>query len=496
MKKRKIVCLLLAILIFVLPAASCADKNDNGNSNPTNPVNPNANANENENENGENNPEIPQNTKNPDYTSDLGEEDFGGYEFHVMGRYIDDPVGSWNTWEIYAENEDGTLINDAVYLRNRILEDRYNISIKQTLMFNSLLSPVRKAVASGEEYDLVLPPQRESAMLATDGLLTDLKTVPNLNLTKAYWNQNLEKYTAINNKVFFCTGDINIMDKQATYVFYFNKELAANLALENPYNMVREGKWTMEAFNSMLKDVTVDLNGDGKFDKNDQYGIVLYGGLGIFNYYAGESIVTKTASGGLEITFNNERTLRAIDNGIEILKGNQAYSAKGWEEGQNMFQDGQGLFYMEVLDKTGQLRGMEVPFGVLPPPKLDELQPQYHTIIHDHGQFFCIPVNTPDVARTGFILEALAEGSTDTLKNAYYDLNLTTKFVRDDDSVEMIELIMQGIIFDIGAIYGLGNMNNIVDNSIKKGENNFVSDYEKNEEKANATLQKFIDAFS
>ena len=493
MSKNKLTISLLAILLTAVLAASCAgDGGDVKTGGGEQDINAQADK---DDADGSNQTDIAD-AKDPNYVSDLGENDFGGYEFHVMGRYIDDPVGSWNTFEIYAEEEDGTLINDAVYRRNRALEGKYNINIKQTRMLNSLLQPLRRAVSAGETYDLVLPPQRESATLATEGLLLDLKTVPNLNFTKGYWNQNLEKYAAINNRVFFCTGDLNIMDKQATYVFYFNKEMAANFGIANPYNLVREGRWTMDAFNSMLKDVTLDLNGDGKYDKNDQFGLLAHGGvIGSFNYFAGEPIVTKTAAGGLEITFNNERTLGAIDKGIEILGDNQAYFFPDWLLGQNMFQDGQALFYMEVLDKTGQLRSMEIPFGVLPPPKLDEAQPQHHTVIHDHGQFFCIPVNTPDAERTGFILEALAESSTDTLKNAYYDLNLTVKFVRDEDSVEMIETVMRGVIFDIGAIYGLGGMNAIVESSIKKRNNTFASDYEKTEEKAKAALRKFIDAF-
>jgi len=35
-------------------------------------------------------------------------------------------------FEIYAEQEDGTLINDAVYRRNVAVEDKYNFRIKQT----------------------------------------------------------------------------------------------------------------------------------------------------------------------------------------------------------------------------------------------------------------------------------------------------------------------------------------------------------------------------
>jgi hypothetical protein len=59
----------------------------------------------------------------------------------------------------------------------------------------------------------------------------------------------------------------------------------------------------------------------------------------------------------------------------------------------------------------------------------------------------------------------------------------------------MIELIIQGTIFDIGMIYGLGTMNNIVGNAINRRNNTFASDYESLEGRANEILQRFIDAF-
>jgi ABC-type glycerol-3-phosphate transport system substrate-binding protein len=494
MKKRKITGLILAMILTALLLFACggddADNQTRGEQAPGSQEAADSGGTD-ENE------EAPENARDPNFVSDLHDYDFGGYVFHAIGRTLeDDDVGSWNTREIYAEQETGELINDAVYRRNRILEDKYNFEIKQTRFLQGVATNVRRMIAAGDEFDLILPPQRESATLAAEGLLMNLKEVPYLDLTKGYWNQNIERFTAINNSVFFATGDINIMDKQATYVLYFNKEMHQGIGLACPYIMVREGTWTMDAFNLMLRDVTRDLNGDGILNMHDQFGVLVHAGmLNSFNYFAGESIVTRTTDGGLDITFNNERTIRAIDRGIELMTGNDAFSPPGWEEGQNMFEAGQSLFYMEVLDKTGQLRGMEIPFGVLPPPKLDELQEKYYTTVHDHGQFFCIPINTSDESRAGFILEAMAEASTDTLKRAYYDLNLTHKFVRDEDSVEMIELVMQGTIFDIAQIYGVGRLGNIVSSSIMWRENRFASDFEANIDRARAALESFIAAF-
>jgi hypothetical protein len=494
MKTRKFISLALAMLLAAVIFLAACGGDDAGGSRSAD--SPGGGAAPGEADGNENDQEMPDG-RDPAFVSDLGEADFGGHVFHVLGREIAEPWGSWNTFEIYAEQEDGTLINDAVYRRNRILEDRYNFTVAQTRVMDTLIGHIRRTVQAGEDtYDLVLPPSREATTLATEGALADLKQVPNLNLGKGYWNPNIEQYLAINNKVFYATGDINIMDKQATHVLYFNKETAADLGLENPYNLVREGKWTMDVFNEMLRDVSRDLNGDGRFDHNDQFGLLIADwGLRVFNYFAGEPVVSKTAAGGLDITFNNERTISAIDKAIGILSHNQAYVFNDWLLGQNMFESGQALFYSEVMDKTGQLRNMEIPFGVLPPPKLDETQRQYHTMISDVAQFFCILEINENKPRSGFILEALAEASTDTLKNAYYDMNLTVKFVRDEDSVEMIELIMQGIVFDVALIYDLGNINAIVANSIRRGQNSFVSDFERNEERARATLERFVEAF-
>ncbi|MCL2159324.1 MAG: extracellular solute-binding protein [Oscillospiraceae bacterium] len=481
---KKLLCLLFALTI-VFASASCGGDNKNENPTENNPA-----QEENENENAA--------SKDPKYISDLGENDFNGYEFHVLGREIAEPEGSWNTWEIYAENENGDLINDAVYKRNAIIEDKYNVKIKQTRVRDTLLKTVRTSVQSGDVvYDLILPPMKEAGTLATDGSLVDLKTIPNLDLTKGYWNQNLDRYTSIYDKLFYCSGDLNIMDKQATWVLYFNKQLLTDLGLDSPYNLVRKGDWTMDAYNSMLKDASIDLNGDGKYDMNDRFGLLTHdGGLSGFNYYAGEPMISKLNTGEFALTFNNERTLNAINKGIDMLSGDQVYLFPDWKIGQDMFEAGQALFYLEVLDKTGQLRNMEIPFGVVPFPKLNEEQPQYNTCVADVAQLFCIPANNTELERTGFVLEALAAESVGTLKEAYYDKNLTVKFVRDEESVEMIELIMEGIIYDLGYIYNFGNMNGIVLNSIKKKQNTFASDYEKGENAAQSALNKILDAIA
>jgi len=59
-------------------------------------------------------------------------------------------------------------------------------------------------------------------------------------------------------------------------------------------------------------------------------------------------------------------------------------------------------------------------------------------------------VTNTNLERTGAVIEALASESLDTVVTAYYDHAVTGKYTRDDESIEMIEIIMDNRIFDYG----------------------------------------------
>ena len=53
----------------------------------------------------------------------------------------------------------------------------------------------------------------------------------------------------------------------------FNKKLAANYQLGCLYDLVRAGSWTMDAFYSMARQGSSDINGDGVQDRKRRVGI-------------------------------------------------------------------------------------------------------------------------------------------------------------------------------------------------------------------------------
>ena len=169
--------------------------------------------------------------------------------------------------EIFAEGENGELFNDAVYRRNLVIEDRFDIKITQNCV-DSPENVAKKSLTAGDtEYDVVMPYMSYSISLLQSGLFYDLRTVPYLDLDKPWWDQRANDNLSYRGKLFMTTGDISILDNECTMVMFFNKQLISDFGLESPYDLVRSGTWTMDKLTEICSSVTADINGDGKLNK-------------------------------------------------------------------------------------------------------------------------------------------------------------------------------------------------------------------------------------
>jgi hypothetical protein len=92
---------------------------------------------------------------------------------------------------------------------------------------------------------------------------------------------------------------------------------------------------------------------------------------------------------------------------------------------------------------------MEVEFGIIPYPKYDEAQPNYVSRV-EYYMAMQVPVTNPDLERAGVMLEALNGESAKTIIPAYYEIALKSKYARDDDSAQMLDLIFNTLVVDIG----------------------------------------------
>jgi hypothetical protein len=168
-----------------------------------------------------------------------------------------------------------------------------------------------------------------------------------------------------------------------------------------------------------------------------------------------------------------------------------------YDEQVKMMEENRALFSWIRMRIVERLRGMETDFGILPLPKLDKAQPKYITHNNPHtGAGIAIPVTASDLERTGMILEDLCAESRYTLQPAYYEINLRSKYARDDESQDMLDIILSNTAHDIGYIYNFGGFAGDV--ILRYGQNkksDYVSAFEKAQVRMEKDIEKIVTAY-
>ena len=443
---------------------------------------------------------------------DLEAVDFGGYEFKFYITNLDLP--DWAEWahrDIYSEEITGDILTDAVYNRNKKIEDKYNITIKEIIYSSStawgISDNVAKAVRSGDDiYDVVVPHVHELQGMMLKGNLIEFDNIPFVDLKNPWWNQGTIKDLSINKKVFLLQGDMLIMDNDAMSAMIFNKKVLAENQLENPYEIVKKGEWTFDKLLEMGRGIAKDLNGDGKmYIKDDLFGYVLQGGVDAsFIVSGGSKICDKDENDLPVITAGTERFYKITELLSEMLSDTQnsvnLHSYEGqfpiYDEQVKMFSEDRILFTWIRMRIVERLRGMETDFGIIPCPKLDKAQEKYITYNEPNaGAGISIPRTAGNVERTGMILEDLSAESRYTLQPAYYEINLRGKYTRDDESREMIDIILSNTAHDIGYIYNFGNYAALTCHRYGRDMKvEWVSKFDASKEKMQKDIDKLIES--
>ena len=144
-----------------------------------------------------------------------------------------------------------------------------------------------------------------------------------------------------------------------------------------------------------------------------------------------------------------------------------------------------------------RMRDSETAFGLIPWPKFDEGQKDFCTLIHTTaGKGIVIPASQNNMELAGAITEAMAAKSMYTLTPAYYNVALTYKYMRDNESAEMLDIILESRCFDLGLIYAWGGLSSGIHSIITNGKaENFASTWEKNATKFDTALDKTMTAY-
>ncbi len=438
---------------------------------------------------------------------DLPDVKMDGKEFNILTQ-------GWCSWapldivDVGITEQNGEILNDKAYERKSAIEEKYDCVINEVYDPSGgtdAVTMINSAVMAGDNlYDIAVIRSLRYNSLITSGNLTDLSIVPHLELENGYYVEQSYDALSIDGTHYGIVSEITTNANLLTFCAYFNKVMLDNYKLDSIYDLVRDGKWTLYKMQEMGKAVAADVNNDGKYDSNDRYGVVhVVDAVEGFVSASGVKLAGMK-NGKIEKTYKSESAIGKMQHIFDILSDKQTIfnvharvsdSKEVNKLETGMFIDGQALFTVAGLFYAPLFRDMNDDFGIVPMPKYDEAQEDYISpIFANLFPITVIPRSNDDLDSTGILLEELSYRGQTELVPALYDTILSGKCARDDDSVEMLNMIFEKPSYDIGMIFDFGGVRTEIRNILHTLNGNFSSTFASIDSKVDANIDELIKA--
>ena len=419
---------------------------------------------------------------NKDYTIDDSDPedpkippvDYGGYEFSFICQpYRDNTAYPVNY--MVSEGEGESPLLDAVYRRNTLLEEKYNVTFNQ-IQTTDLTTSVRTQVLSGNtEFDVIVGSCRRLATFAREGLLLDLLSIDRFDMSKSYWDQNARDQLKIGDKLYFTNCDFNT--QEIAFVVYFNKQVIKDYNLKSPYEYLENNEWTLDNWAELTKAVSKDMNGDGRMGELDQFGTLYeHHNPRMFLYGIGVRVTTNDATGYPELTLMNDgdkvntayEKLKSVFSdktiSFDIVQNLSPDNTHGYADrfdyARSLFMQDLFLFHYEGTNILHQFSNMEHEFGIIPFPKYDSNQEGYYSVYPTNCSMVALPscLSGDELERTATIFEDMNYYSKNMVKKYWYETIITRRYTRDEESQKYLDVIKDGRVYDLGLYYNFGSI--------------------------------------
>ena len=450
-----------------------------------------------------------------EYTFDVPSDmKYNGKEFRFLTNPGENETTKVQFIQFGYDTDSGDVFDSAIFARNMFVQDYHDI--KLVVNESGGLTDVtafRKSVqAQADDFEIGIWIDRFALTLAQEGLVIPLDELAesHVNLDKPWWLDDVNKDLTINHKLYFGAGAYDLSIYGNIQMLLFNKTMAENLGLDDMYEMVRGGTWTIDQMHSYMERAAADTNGNGRMDEEDRWGACYIGNFYDFSTTAGNDayFVMKDEN---DLPYfsapNNERLISICESLVKLMKDpNTAISVDKisdkyktghvYENVVTMFADGNTLFAGSGTYYLNNLRNMSDEFGVLPFPKYEEVAagtPYKSWLFGVLG--YIVPITVSDKDMVSAVLETIAYSSYKYVVPPYLDTVLANKQVRDPDSAEMIDMLSKNFCIDLAHTYFLEAVSPVFSDAFVNGEANFASKVKSNQKIIGKKIEVINKAF-
>ena len=440
------------------------------------------------------------------YVKELAQDvNFDGMTFTLIGR-------SGGNFPIKDE-ETGDIGSDAVYHRQRDLEDIFGISWEPVITEigpDTADQVINEVMAGGDSYDLSNgSTQTVGQPLLNAGVIMNVSNLEHVDMSREWWIEAMQTDYAIKGQTFFLTGPIVVNNYCDTTCMLFNKTVTELYGIDDAelYQTVRDGDWTLDKMFEVASAVPENPSGNGvwRYDEPPGFDFIFTSGYRITKFNdEGEPYVEDK----LPVEFSNlaDKLCPVFsDDGQTIhtkYKKNETPENKyGVEDLRTLFIDNRALFRFGTTEGALEMRKEDVVFGILPYPKRDSSQKEYCSYARmGQDSAVYVPRTVKSLELTDVITEAMGALSQKYIKEAYYEKLLKGQSIFDAESSEMLDLIFSTKVYDLIALYSGADFNqwgeflDTLNDSIRFDNSNLASGYAGSARLTNIYAQQLVKA--
>ena len=421
--------------------------------------------------------------------------DWNGEEFLILGRADHVPE------ELESESRTDVL-QDAVYRRNLTFEQYCNLHLGVIYEDTySVSARIKSDVYIGAgEIDLVYHHMAETAKLAFDGLLLSYTKLDGVDLSAPWWDQGTADLT-IADQIYFMNGALNYSDEETTYAMLFNKAKVMDEKKIDPYAMVNCNEWTLDRFQSVIRDASSDLNGDDIYSCDDAYGFVANWETGNVLFYGSDLRYVANKKGEYPtLALDDDGQKKASDLLDQILllyyDGHDTFVSDPGEESQSLdcFKQDRAMFMAEIIQYVKPLSAeMQNEFGVLPIPKYNASQERYLTWTNGVCSTVSVTSAVTEHEKHGKTLEILAILSHQSITPVYYEGLLKQNTEHEEAAKGMLDIIFAGRVYDLSMYFSEFEFDEIYKTMLSLNRNSFATAYPRKAKIAQKELKNLIE---
>lgn len=366
-------------------------------------------------------------------------------------------------YEVSAEEISGDIVKDAVFQRNSTVEDRFGVKIvveTEPGEWGNRATFVQKVAneymgGTAGCYDLIMTHSAYIVDIGIAGYAYNMNDLENIDFSKKWWCPAYTANVDIDGFVFSAIGDLTYSLYERLQCMFFNKSIFAANNLPDLYELVASKEWTFDKMKEIALSVGSDLNGDGKYDADDLYGIGLNNHTcRIFQTTFDTKMTVADGEGRQKINLPNEKYTNVYTDVYNFIKGNTQVRWDGEADSQvTLFMNDKLAMFAGRLGNAVTMKEMEHEYGIVPFPLYNADQTDYISGARDYMTAMAIFGKLDNPEKTGVVTEALCMYGYKMITPAYYETSLKFKYISDPIAMSMLDIIRDHLTFDFAMTF-------------------------------------------